>query len=317
MKPPAGSPRAILRAALTENVGLKIVALAASIGLFVIVRGTEDAQISIAVDVVALLPPPSTDRMLVSEIPDEVRVTLRGSRSVLNAVRRDGMQPLQMDLRDASAHFFYFEQEELELPAGASIVQIAPAAVPLRWVDRDEGRLPVHPLTMNEPAVGHEVVSRAVAPETVMVRGAASEVNRLDEVRTEPVDLAGLTAGTHRRRVPLMPLPDHVSYVDTVSVVVTLVVEEQEGRRSYDDLEVAVIGGGVGVTLRPAHVSVRVAGPRRRLEDLHPRRVIPYVDLTELDQSRGGQAVPVRTRPLPDGMTATVEPSEVIVVPQR
>ena len=75
--------KSFLMRALTEHIGLKLVALVASVGLFVIVRGTEDAQISISVDVVALLPPPSTERMLVSEIPDEIRVTLRGSRSVL------------------------------------------------------------------------------------------------------------------------------------------------------------------------------------------------------------------------------------------
>lgn len=108
----APAKKSFLMRALTDHLGLKLVALVASVGLFVIVRGTEDAQISISVDVVALLPPPSTERMLVSEIPDEIRVTLRGSRSVLNAVRRDGMQPIQMDLRDASAHFYYWNKYE-------------------------------------------------------------------------------------------------------------------------------------------------------------------------------------------------------------
>ena len=312
----AAAVRGWLRSALTENLALKAVALAASIGLFVIVRGTEDAQISVAVDVVALLPPPSTRKMLTSEIPSEVRVTVRGSRSVLNALRRDGLPPMQMDLRDADERFFYFEQEELELPAGASIVQIAPAAVPLTWVDRSERRVPIAVVMDGEVAEGHTVASYIVEPTAVLVRGAVSELNRLQQLRTEAVDLTGLTAGTHRRRVPLTPLPEHVTYVDTVAVVAQLVVDETVTVRVYDELEVAVTGGS-NVVLRPTHVRVSVEGPRSRVADLDSRRVIPFVDVTGLNREQGAQPVPVGVRPLPDGLVASPEPSEVLVVPER
>ncbi|GAB5550018.1 MAG: CdaR family protein [Sandaracinaceae bacterium] len=308
--------KSFLMRALTEHIGLKLVALVASVGLFVIVRGTEDAQISISVDVVALLPPPSTERMLVSEIPDEIRVTLRGSRSVLNAVRRDGMQPIQMDLRDANAHFYYFEQEELELPAGASIVQIAPAAVPLTWVDRAERRVRVDPVFEGEVAEGNLLVGSVVDPSSVQIRGAASEVRRIEVVRTQPVDLTELGPGRHQRRVPLTALPDHVTYVDTVSVVVTVTVEEEEGSRNFEDLEVSVMGGEP-VALRPARVDVRLRGPRARIDDLHPRRVVPFVDVSALDPDRGAQPLAVQIRGLPDGIVGTPDPAEVLAVPAR
>lgn len=315
MTTPAGKKSFLMRA-LTEHIGLKLVALVASVGLFVIVRGTEDAQISISVDVVALLPPPSTERMLVSEIPDEIRVTLRGSRSVLNAVRRDGMQPIQMDLRDANAHFYYFEQEELELPAGASIVQIAPAAVPLTWVDRAERRVRVDPVFEGEVAEGNLLVGSVVDPSNVQIRGAASEVRRIEVVRTQPVDLTELGPGRHQRRVPLTALPDHVTYVDTVSVVVTVTVEEEEGSRNFEDLEVSVMGGEP-VALRPARVDVRLRGPRARIDDLHPRRVVPFVDVSALDPDRGAQPLAVQIRGLPDGIVGTPDPAEVLAVPAR
>lgn len=311
----AGASKGFIRAAFTENLGLKAVAVVASVGLFVIVRGTEDAQISVAVDVVALLPPPSTERMLVSEIPDEIRVTMRGSRSVLNTVRREGLTPIQMDLRDASAHFYYFDQEELELPAGATIVQIAPAAVPLTWVDRAERRLRIEPVLEGEVQPGHLLVGSLVDPSTVVVRGAASEVNRLGGIETEAVDIAGLGAGRHERRVPLTPLPDHVNYVDTVSAVVTVTIEEEEGERSFEDIEVAVVGG-TDVAVRPGSVNVEVTGSRARVDDLHPRRIVPFVDVSELDRERGAQPLPVQLRPMPEGLAISVEPSEVLVIPR-
>lgn len=308
-------PGARLRRAFTENVALKVIALVASIGLFVIVRGTEDAQTAVPVDVVALLPPPSTQRMLVSEIPDEIRVTLRGSRAVLNAVRRDGMTPIQMDLRDAEEPFYYFDQDQLELPTGTSVVQIAPAAVPLTWVNRAQGEVPVTPVVTGELAPGHRRTGLSVQPATVAIRGSASEVSRLETIATQPLDISGLTEGRHERQVPLVPLPEHVSYVDTVTVTVLVTVEEEEASRRLTDVDVAVVGGGA--TVRPETVNVRLTGPRAQVEDLHPRRVIPFVDVSDLDPDRGAQPATLQFRPVPEGMTVTAEPAEVLVAPTR
>ncbi len=306
-----GSRKSLLRRALTENIGLKILALAAAIALFVIVRGTENAQISVAVDVVALLPPESTHKMLVSEYPDQVRVTLRGTRSVLNTVRR-GLPPIQMDLRSARGHFYYFDQDAFDLPAGATIVQIAPSAVPLRWTDRADGRLPVAPVVEGEVAVGNVLASTSVDPATVRVTGAAAELSRLQVARTAPVDINGLAAGHHERRVPLAPLPEHVTYVDTPQVVVTVNVEQEIAVRTLTDLDVAVVGSSEAV-VRPPQVNVRVRGPRARVDELSPRRIVPFVDVSALEPTHGAQPVAVQLRGVPEGLEASAEPSEVLV----
>jgi hypothetical protein len=73
---------------LTQNGRLKLLSLALSVGLFSIVHSDQDAQRSLFVDVVTVLPPPSKGRMLISEIPDQVKVTLRGSRTRISAIDR-------------------------------------------------------------------------------------------------------------------------------------------------------------------------------------------------------------------------------------
>lgn len=312
----ATSRKGLLRRAFTEHLGLKLLALAASIGLFVIVRGTENAQIPVDVPVV-VLPPPDNARMLVSEIPDHVRVTLRGSRSVLNAVRRSGLPSIQMDLRHETGHFYYFEADELDVPAGTSIVQVAPSAVPLRWVQRAERRLRIDPLMEGEIAPGHVVAGVTVEPSSIGVWGAASEVGRMGQVRTAAVDVSGLTAGRHQRRVPLGPLPEHVFYADGSPVMVTVAVEEEIGARTLEDLEVAVIGASDAI-LRPTQVNVTVRGARARLDALPPRRLVPFVDVTDVEPGRGAQPIAVLIRGVPEGLTASVEPTEVLVtIPPR
>jgi YbbR domain-containing protein len=207
----ASSQKGFVRQALTENVGLKILALAASIALFVIVRGTEDVAGVVDVDVVALLPDDNSPRMLISDVPDQVRVTLRGSESVLDTVRAQGLEPIQMDLRDMSQHYYPFDPSQIDVRAGVSIERVEPPSIPLTWVDRAERRVRVAPLLEGDLRDGLTVVDQVVEPRTVRVRGAAPEVQRLAEVRTTAITISSLGPGTHTEDVSLGALPPHVT----------------------------------------------------------------------------------------------------------
>lgn len=306
----------VIRQALTENIGLKLLALAASIGLFVIVRGTTDEPGVVDVDVVALPPPPDSPRMLISQVPTKVRVTLRGSESVLESVRREGLPDIQIDLRDPNQHFYTFDADQIEVRAGLSVEHIAPPSIPLTWVDRADSRPPVIPTLEGELPDGLSVVSRSVEPRRIHIRGAAPEIERLSELRTTPIDISELGAGSHDEAVSLAPLPPHVEYVDTPSVTVRIVIEEEEGVRTFRELDVTVVGAADAST-RPERVSVVVSGPRARVDALDPIRFVPYVDATTVDLTRGAIPVPVHVRGVPDGLRAVAEPGEVLLVPPR
>src|SRR5688500_15244501 len=103
---------------VTDNFGLKVFAIMVAVGLYGLVRGAEDATTNVPVSVVALLPPPSSNKMLVSELPDEVQLTLHGSRSQINQIVRDGLDPIQIDLREERGSYYTFDPNAFELPAG-------------------------------------------------------------------------------------------------------------------------------------------------------------------------------------------------------
>lgn len=305
-----GARKGFLRRALTENLGLKVLALAASVGLFVIVSGDYE-QRPFPVDVVVLPPPPSSQRMLVSEVPNQVQVTLQGSRSVLNSVRRSGLPPIQMDLRSGTAQYYDFARD-FDPPAGTNVVQIVPSSVTLEWAARAERSVPVQPLLEGEVRPGYSVSATTVEPSMVRIRGVATEVNSTERVWTAGVDVSALSPGQHERRVPLGPLPEHVSYADPPWAVVTITVEEEVTTRTLRDLEVAVIGGAEA-RVRPSEVNVVLRGPSTRVAAVRPEQVIPIVDVSALDPARGAQSVPVGVRGVPEGVTVTVEPAEVLV----
>ncbi len=301
-----------LREVVTNNLGLKLTSLVAAIVLFSIVRGAEDAQRSVFVDVVAVLPPPLSGKMLVSELPDRVRLTLKGSRSQLNAIRPELLQPVQIDLTDTDLRYYYFAGDEFDVPAGVTITQVAPASVPLQWAERLEKPLPIQPRVEGIPPEGTVLgAPPQVQPDTVTVVGPHEELEGVRSVRTEPIDLSGLDVGSYVRRVPLQRVCTHCRFLEERPVEVRFELLRDLSERTLTALPVVVEGGEVR-QLEPRVVSVTVRGLPREVDLIDPARVRAVVDARE--QVPGSRMIPVAVRELPPGIeVVSVEPATVKV----
>jgi YbbR domain-containing protein len=294
-----------------QNIGLKTFSLLVSIGLFTVVHGSEAGQRSLYVPVVALLPPESSGKVLVGELPDRVKLTLSGSRSVLNSV--EPIDSVQIDLTDGQA-FYQFESDAFGLPAGIE-AQVTPASLTLLWESRLEKKLPVRVQLGGSPDPTLELDSKPlVMPAMVTVSGPRSVVNVMNDVLTEPVTVSGLPEGNHRRNVPLLPLPKQVSVTPAGAVTVELALEAKRAQRRLRRLMVTPVGIASTVTVRPIHVDVVVAAQERVLEELDPEHVVPVADLAGSNLTSGVISIPVQLRGLPEGIKVVrIEPHEVLI----
>ncbi|MEM9074150.1 MAG: CdaR family protein [Myxococcota bacterium] len=302
-----------LREIVTNNLGLKLTSLVAAIVLFSIVRGAEDAQRSVFVDVVALLPAPESGKMLVSDLPDRVRITLKGSRSQVNAIRPELLPPVQIELTDTDLRYYYFADDEFDVPAGITITQVAPTSIPLRWADRLERSLPVQARVEGAPPEGLALgAPPRVEPFEVRVVGPREQLEPLRVVRTEPLELTSIGVGAHTRRVPLEPLCEHCRILDEEPIEVRFEVMRDLAERAFPGLSV-VIEGGESRQTEPAMVSVSVRGLPSEIDLIDPAQVQAVIDLGGLDA--GPALVPVAVRGVPPGVEVTaVEPANVNVV---
>ncbi len=305
--------------ALTDNLGLKIVALAAAVLLFSIVHGAGDLQRSVSVDVVTLLPPASARKMLLSDVPDTVRVTVSGRRALVQALGREPLPPIQLDLRDTGRRFVNVDATPLDLPAGLRVVQLNPPMLELAWAERAERRLPVVVSLVGAPPEGLEVRgARRVDPAEVRVVGPASVVDRLTEVSTAPIDLARYAAGSQDVRVPLAAAPPHVTFGDGAPVRVTFEFLPKLESLTLRRLTVAAVGGGPRTELRPARVDVVLRGTRDVVADFERDVVIPTITVGEAGAGSGATMRPVEVHGLPEGIeVVSVTPPEVLVSATR
>jgi YbbR domain-containing protein len=299
-----------LKRMLVQNLWLKVFSLLVSLGLFAGVHGNEVGQRTVDVPVVAMLPPESTGKVLVGEIPNSVKVTLSGSRSVLNSLQRDAVQ---VDLREAPS-FYAFEAQAFGLPTGIA-VEVDPPVLRLRWEARAERKVPVRPMFSGTLDPAYELSSKmGLSPARLSVRGPRSKVDALRELPTEPISLSELAPGSHRRHISIAPLPKHVSAVDTIDVVVEFAVEARKEQRRLRKLAVAVLGTTGQVSVRPQNVDVIVSAPERTLAEIDPEHVVPVIDLSEVTPVAGATPVPVQVRGLDESVRVLrIDPPEVLV----
>jgi YbbR domain-containing protein len=282
---------------ITHNLGLKLLAIGLSLLLFSLVHSDVDAQRSMFIDVVALLPPPDAGRMLVSELPTQVKVTLRGSRSRLSDLSRDDFSPIQLDLRVGTNGYYYFRPDEVDIAGGVHVVEIEPSTVPLTWAPTGRKEVAVHARIEGKLEQHHRLRAAATArPGSVFVRGPKSVLEDLSTVSTEPLSLDGVGVGSHTRRVGLAPLPKLVTYEGDAYVEVQLDVEPIVAERTIKRLEVAVLGASAAA-LRPDRVSVTLRGSAEALSELDQDQVVPYIELANATNTLTAHDIKLRGVP--------------------
>jgi YbbR domain-containing protein len=304
-----------IRIFFTSNLGLKASAIGLAMVMFSLVHGAEDMERSVYVGVVVQPPPDADDMILVTEIPDRVRVRIRGSRARLNAIRQENLPPVDVVLKTADEPRFYFEKEMFDLPTGVTVVEVVPPSLAFKWVPRATRDLPVEvPLGGNLPRGLEWASPPEVFPETVEVEGPRDIVNSMRTVRSMEIDVSELREGVVQRELPLVGTPVNTTFV-TPTVVVTLRVQAKMGERVFPSLRVNP-EGGMPRAIRPRVVALRVRGPEIVVDALDPASVQASVDVTRIPDHRGSISLPVQIRGLPDKVDVLdVDPPMVNVLP--
>jgi hypothetical protein len=298
-----------LRGVLTENLNLKLLSFAFALLLYSFVHGSQDAQRVLLFSVVTLPPPESANRELVTAIPPQIRVTVRGPRSTLDEVHADDIGNVQIDLRRGDETRVTFESTMIPVPPGLRVEQIDPPAIDLTWEDRIVRDVPVEVGVVGTPAAGFVVkTAPSSEPATVRARGPKSQVVVLQHARSDAFDITGLTAGKYTRQLAIDRPQGRVAY-DVPSVSASVEIGREVIERPFARIPVAIVGHA-NAKAQPPEVDVRLACPAEIVRVLRAEQVVPRVQVTPTTE-HGADALPVQLAI--DQCEVHVTPPSVIV----
>ncbi|HEY4157165.1 MAG TPA: YbbR-like domain-containing protein [Polyangiaceae bacterium] len=284
-----------VRESLTENLGLKSLALCFALGLFAFLqRQTDEQQRTIPVPIVMRLPPESAARELMTQIPASVHVTLRGPAHTIDRSLQTGVPPIEIDLRDGHRESITFDERMFTFPPDTTITIIDPPSIDLEWEDVVTRQIPLQAAITGQTAEGYVVKGQPeVDPTELTVKGPVSVIEVMQFARLAAFDVSGLSEGMHKRRIAIDAPPVRARYLGPSAATVTVTVARRVSEARFENRAVEVIGVP-GATAAPHSVDVTVVGPPEVVRSLRPDQVVPRADLTQLqnvDLKKHGSAL--------------------------
>lgn len=309
-----GGLREQVRAAVFENLALKILALCCAMALYAFTHGSETAERAISVSVVSIPPPAPAKRQLITQLPTEVRITLRGPRTELYDLRPEKVGPLELDLRSGQDAKIDLDEKMFHIPDGLVVEQITPPVIEVKWDDVISKLVPVQIPRTGETLAGF-VVRGAVTsdPPEVTVRGPRTIVDGIRSARCAPFDVTGLGQGVHSQKLALDKPPSLTSY-DVEQVNASVDIARQLVTKTFSRLKVEVIGLPRAVT-RPTTVSVVVTGTAEDVAAISSDAIVPRVEPKAAgdDLTKPGNDNLLVLVDVPKSVTAQVDPPKVVV----
>lgn len=221
-----------------SDLRFKLLAAGIAVFLWAAAHGSSNEQRSLDVPVVFQNRPEAL--VLTDKSVDSINLRVEGRRAVLRNLGASNLE-YRVDVSEVNPGDAIFEVDagSVDLPRGVRPVARSPSLIRATFERRGRKTVRVRADLEGEPAEGYELVSVDVVPQSVRIAGARSEVERLSEVVTEPIDLRGAT-GPVERQVRLLVGARNV-WVDDEMAPVTVRVRiqptppETAGAEAEDD----------------------------------------------------------------------------------
>lgn len=179
-----------MRKVLTENLALKIASVFLSIILWIFVVSRGQSEMSVDVPVEFKNIPSGLE--LVNQSAKTISLNIRGQERFLKSVKISEIR-VSIDLGKAKRgeSLYYINREDIKLARGITVMNMNPSSIKVITEETVSKTVRVLPVITGEPARGYYIKSIDVNPHSIVVEGIGSEVRRIGNIKTEPLDITG------------------------------------------------------------------------------------------------------------------------------
>jgi len=281
---------AVLRKLFVENLGLKLLALVLAVALAIAAR--EDTIQELDIEVPLAMGDHPAEQVLLTDLPASARVRVRGDIQRI-AEALSSREPFRIDLAGHGGNqTISLSPDVLErhLGGGLDVLSVSPGSLTVRFDRLEVRQVPVRIEIVRRPqsywSIDEERVT--VEPAFVEVRGPSAVVQGLVHLRTESLDLAGLTSD-FTGKVGL-DTPAGLE-VRPGSAQVFIPVREREGDKMLKGVRIVIRNCPKGYDCRgtPAFFQARVDGKQRLVDQINMENVgqYVYIDVRRLPLDKG------------------------------
>jgi len=302
-----------LRALLSHNFSLKLLALVLAFGAWLLAQGEQVHRVTVDVPVRYLLPAGEdgstfSSRLVVmndAPLPKNVQLQLSGTRVAISSfVAEQGGLEYAVDLQEATpgTRVESFRIPPVELGTDIVLDTVSPAEIGIVLDVVDSVTVPVRIRRRGQLREGFREVRSRVNPEKVTLVGSRRDLAQVEVIDTVALRMSDLDESGYLDPLPLDLSDLHLLPESPLEVGVSIEVELKIEERQFDNLEIQIGKGMVAHRLVPNRCRVKVQGPPQLVEELSASDVNVVLDgqADRLEFSAGNRA-PVMVLTAPGG----------------
>lgn len=175
-----------------ENIGLKTsaVILAAILWLFVISKGQTEITVNANIEYSNI--PPGIE--IAKRGVKSAEITIRTHESLVKNIKQENTRVFVDVAKAKKGEGIYpLKKDDVKLPFGATVLKIEPSMVKVVFEETVTRKVAIKPSIIGSPENGYYVKLVEIKPEETVVEGAKSEVRKISFIKTESIDITGLT----------------------------------------------------------------------------------------------------------------------------
>lgn len=273
---------------LTENWGAKLISLILAVGLWYYAVGEEGIEVTRTLPLEVKL---KHEKLSVVGSPTRVlQVTLQAPRSLLaNLTSEEIKAEHQIQKIDSPGDYsFRPEARDIHLPSDQiRVTKIEPEVIQVKIDEVIVQKFEITPDFLGEPAFGYRLTQEEVQmdPAAVLVEGPKSQLEKLEKIKTQPIDLVG-RARSFRKMVRLVVGPG-LNVITESLVDVYVPIQEVVAERTFENIPVKVLGlpgSASKISLQPDQLNVALRGASKDLEKADLPKITVYFEASELNE---------------------------------
>jgi YbbR domain-containing protein len=278
---------------VTHNFWYKVAALALAVLIWAIVQGEEILELNRKVSIKLQVP----DNHIVREDPlPQLDATIRGprilmgdllNRKELNATIKLGPNDKgELRLRISKDNFSDWDER-------ISLTIHEPASISVLVDEKATERIPIREVLQGAPADGYIIEKVTLKPKSIEVTGLRSELRKVKEIITEPIDITGIKQSKTLEAAIVSHGLSRAELSESITSVALQVGESKVNRR-FSGIPVTIVGAEYGAQVRPKYVTIEVQGTPGVLSFIKPSDLRAMVDVTNLGAGRYDREIQVK-----------------------
>ncbi len=262
-----------------ENILAKSISLAIAIILWIYVNyeNLPEKYLNVSLNVINI----PKQLTIANNIPKIVSIKIKGKYDIIQTIHPRTIFAY-IDLKNTiEGKNIVYVRTKLKKKKNIKIINVVPYSVKVYMEKIYRKEVPVAPTIINSPAEGYIKAGESFYPTSVIVEGPKSIVEKMEVIRTKPIDIGGVTGSIYKD----VEFDIHDVFVRTVNyntIKIKINIKENFKTIIYNKFRVVVKNLQEKFIIANKDilfVKVKLKGPEERLKHIRKLQDVFFIDL--------------------------------------